>query len=51
MIVTVAEIRIEGEKEHVVNLQKHSNHVDHYVFNLIVSLNITIDFIVQFLVA
>jgi hypothetical protein len=32
MIATVAEIRIEEEKEHVVNPQKHSNHVDHFAF-------------------
>jgi hypothetical protein len=32
MIATVAEIRIEEEREHVVNPQKHSNHVDHFAF-------------------
>jgi hypothetical protein len=32
MIATIAEIRIEEEKEHVVNPQKHSNQVDHFAF-------------------
>jgi hypothetical protein len=32
MIATVAEIRIEEERKHVVNPQKHSNHVDHFEF-------------------
>jgi hypothetical protein len=32
MIATVAEILIEEEREHVVNPQKHSNHVDHFAF-------------------
>jgi hypothetical protein len=32
MIATVAEIHIEEEREHVVNPQKHSNHVDHFAF-------------------
>jgi hypothetical protein len=35
MIATVAEIRIEEDKEHVVNLEKHSNHVDHFAFTMI----------------
>jgi hypothetical protein len=35
MIATVAEIRIEEEREHVVNPQKHSNHVDHFAFTTI----------------
>jgi hypothetical protein len=29
---TVVEIRTEEEREHVVNPQKHSNHVDHFAF-------------------
>ena len=32
MIAIVAKICIEEEKEHVVNPQKHSNHVDHFAF-------------------
>ena len=32
IIATVLEIRIKEEKEHVVNPQKHSNHVDYFAF-------------------
>jgi hypothetical protein len=32
MIATIVEIRIKEEREHVVNPQKHSNHVDHFAF-------------------
>ena len=35
IIATVVEIRIEEEREHVVNLQKHSNYVDHFAFTTI----------------
>jgi hypothetical protein len=35
MIATVAEIRIKEEREHVVNPQKHSNHIDHFAFTTI----------------
>jgi hypothetical protein len=35
MIAAIAEIRIEEEREHVVNPQKHSNHVDHFAFTTI----------------
>jgi hypothetical protein len=34
VIATVAKIRIEEEKERVVNPQKHSNHVDHFAFTM-----------------
>jgi hypothetical protein len=32
MIAIVAKICIKREREHVVNPQKHSNHVDYYAF-------------------
>jgi hypothetical protein len=35
MIATIAKIHIEEEREHVVNPQKHSNHVDHFAFTTI----------------
>jgi hypothetical protein len=34
MIATITEIRIEEEREHVVNPQKHSNHVDYFAFTM-----------------
>ena len=34
IIVTIAKIYIEEEREHVVNAQKHSNHIDHFAFTM-----------------
>ena len=34
IIANIAKIRIEEEREHVVNPQKHSNHIDYFAFTM-----------------